>query len=200
MFAIAFTLLAACGDQDAASSSADAASGQGASADGRPAREERPSGRSSRRDADKGSASMHIGESDWSANRATARLREGKLRIGANHTQRIGSKMQTESLTLVVEDYAGPGEYTTAAMSSSFTRVAFDVDKAKAAGEDDAATAATAAVAMESLSTADHVSRIQARLTVTAATDEFIDGTFEWAPAGGGTPIREGRFHAQVRR
>ncbi|HUU33239.1 MAG TPA: hypothetical protein VMW48_04200 [Vicinamibacterales bacterium] len=143
---------------------------------------------------DRGAASMTLATVTWQASRASARLATGRLTITANRTQRNDGVRNSQSLILQIADFKGPGDYTVGP-GSMFVGVGIDVEAATAAGHDDDA-AAKAAVAM--LSKAKHLSLLGAKVTITAASDSEISGTFSRpSPPGLDLPgISDGTFRA----
>ncbi|MCH9684320.1 MAG: hypothetical protein K0V04_22995 [Deltaproteobacteria bacterium] len=147
----------------------------------------------------KGSASVDLDGTTWTAQRMTARVRDDKLKLSASITDREGSKMTRQQLTLTLHGYQGVGSYTTKMLDSSFSGVGIDTDEIKAAEGDDAKTNAATLGALRG----GKVTLLpNAKVEITAVSDEFIDGTFTWSPNGGmqGPTMTDGTFHAAVRK
>lgn len=145
---------------------------------------------------DKGSASATIGDQTWSADRCSARIRDGRLRISASRMEMNGGKANRQSLSLNVEDFSGPSDYTAGA-GSSFVGVGLDVAAAKAAAEDDAKTADVAA---DSISKADYIRLAGATIKIVSVDDDVIAGSFEWrAPGAKSDAPTAGEFRAVVK-
>ncbi|MGE3175960.1 MAG: hypothetical protein AB7O32_00710 [Vicinamibacterales bacterium] len=124
---------------------------------------------------DRGEAAMTLGDMAWVASRASTRLANGRLTITATRSLRQGGVSTRESLTLQIADYKGPGDYVAAPIGSSFIAVGID-DKTIAAAEGDADAATKAAIA--TLSKARHMMLMGAKVTITAASETEISGTF----------------------
>lgn len=138
---------------------------------------------------------MTLGESQWQADRAKARLTNGSLSISASNMDTTGGKVKRQELTLNVADFKGPGDYLTGLSGSRFLGVGIDTDAMKSAESDQ--EKATQAIT-EGLSGAQHILLSQAKVTITAANDNEISGTFSWQPpAGAKQPaIQNGTFRA----
>ena len=87
-----------------------------------------------------------------------------------------------EQLTLVVDDYKGPGTYTTAG-DSHYATVGYDTGTAKAE---------------DGVRGSRQVSLAGAQVVVDAVSAAAIDGSFAWAPQAGqeGPTLAGGKFHA----
>lgn len=157
--------------------------------------EDAKAGKDDDEEEDKGSATLKIGEADWTAERATARLRDGRLRISASQTDMKDGKVSRQELQLSIKDYGGPGSYTVMT-PSMFVGVGLDVDKAKKAEGDDAKAQK---VATDALMGAESMLLMNAKVEITEATDEHIDGTVKYEPASySKDPPLEGKFHAII--
>ncbi|MFT4842807.1 MAG: adhesin HecA-like repeat protein [Planctomycetota bacterium] len=153
---------------------------------------EKGKGRSKR---DRGAASMTLGETQWQADSAKAKLRNGNLTISARNLDMTGGQVKSQDLTLSVPDYNGPGDYTTGFSGSRFIGVGIDVDAAKAASGDERATSEAVT---DSLLGASHLMLSKAKVTIVAASDVEISGTFSWQPPQGVVQpaIQGGTFRA----
>ena len=138
---------------------------------------------------------MKIADVEWSAQRAKAKLKEGRLTIRASSTDTSDGKVERQELHLQIVDYTGPGDYTTGLSGSRFLQVGIDTD-AIAAG-DDSDEAATKA-ASSALSGAKHMMLSSAKVTITAASESEISGSFSWQPPKGSKDpaLTEGSFRA----
>ena len=151
------------------------------------------------KDADKGSAKLKLGDADWTAERASARIKDGKkLRITASRTTRVDGKINSQRLTLSVGDYNGPGDYVIEGYASSFAGAGVATADVKAAEKDDAKTTKVATEAIKGGS----VSLLTgAKVEIESATAEFIDGSFSWSGAtvSKGPKNISGTFHARIK-
>ncbi len=173
-------LTTACGD-DAAGTKSSGAAGSG-------------SGSSTSKD--RGEARMQLGEEAWSAKSTKATLRGDRLTIRASRMDMGGDKAVRDELHLALRDFQGPGEYTAGVSGSRFVRVA--INTKRVADGDDAKVTEEAAKA---LTGAKHKMLMGAKVTITAASDSEVSGTFSWTPPGGrGEKITEGSFRAPVRK
>ncbi|MGE4222313.1 MAG: hypothetical protein AB7I23_03165 [Vicinamibacterales bacterium] len=148
---------------------------------------------------DRGDASMTLGTVAWEASGATARLANGRLTISANRSLQADGVRSRQSLILNIQDYTGPGDYVASPFGSMFVAVGIDTAALAAAeGDDDATTQA----AMDTLSKARQMPLMGATITITAASDTEISGTFARpSPPGVDQPaISNGRFRAVMRR
>ncbi|PRQ06943.1 hypothetical protein [Enhygromyxa salina] len=155
---------------------------------------------SAKQDEDKGHAKLKLGERDWSTERASAQLQDtGHLRVRASRTEKVDGESRREALTLLIRDYKGPGSYTTDKVNSNFTGVGFDIEaaeKAAAEQDDDKSTA----LATDMIRKSTVVLLQDAKIEITKADGDFIDGTLEWSGIGGvnGPRSISGSFHAQI--
>jgi len=148
---------------------------------------------------DRGDASMTLGTVAWEASGATARLANGRLTISASRSLQASGVSSRQSLILNIQDYEGPGDYVASPFGSMFVVVGIDTAAVAAAeGDDDATTHA----AIDTLSKAKRMPLLGATITITAASDTEISGTFSRpSPPGVDQPgISNGRFRAVIRR
>ncbi len=147
---------------------------------------------------DKGEASMKVGDFEWRADGAAARHTDKALSIHASRNDMSGDSVKRQELHLVIDNYAGPGDYTTSLSGSRFVGVGLDIAAGKAAKGDDAEAKT---LAMESLAKAEHMMLSKATIKITASSDSEISGSFSWTPASGldKPAIREGSFRAIVK-
>lgn len=154
-----------------------------------------------RKGKDYGHATVTIDGAAWAAERCTARVKteDGgeKLKLACSRSSQIDGRVQTEEIKLVVKDFKGVGDYANID-NSHFTRVVVDTRAANAAADDSARDQ----VVTDSLAGAKVVTIIGATLSVTAASDAALDGTFAWTPAPGheGPVLADGKFHAILRK
>jgi len=155
------------------------------------------SSRRERAGKDRGEAAMTLGSNQWQAESAKAKLAGGRLTISASNMDTTGGKVQSQRLDLNITDYKGPGDYKTGFSGSRFIGVGIDVDAVKAAqGDDQKATEAITSA----LSGSSHLMLSNANVTITAANDTEISGTFSWQPPPGlkQPAIQNGTFRALV--
>jgi len=153
--------------------------------------------RQDRAEKDRGSASMMIGDQQWSATSARAKLKAEKLSISASRMDRRDGEMSRQELKLVVDDFRGVGSYEAMDGGSMFVGVSLDVEKASA-DQTDEDTARTAA---EMLGGSDLLMLGGAQVEITAADDQHIEGTFTWTPSQrlNRPAIRAGEFRAVIK-
>ena len=175
---VASLALAACGKDSA---DGDKSAGAAAAKDGNAAggKATSASKASASKDKDKGELTMKLGDEDWAADRARATRRGTGITIKANQTGRIGDVMQRDELHLAIADFQGPGDYTGDMSGSRFVRVGIDMKAAKASEGDDNAASAEA---MKALTGSKHMMLMGAKITITAASDTEVSGTFAWTP------------------
>lgn len=149
----------------------------------------------------RGSATVTMDGAPWAAERCTARIKADdggeKLTLACSRSRSADGGVQSEELKLVVKGYKGPGDYKDVG-NSHFARVTVDTKAANAAPDEDARDA----VMVDSLAGSKVVLIQRATVTITAATEAAIDGTFAWTPEDGkeGPVLADGKFHAVVRR
>lgn len=155
------------------------------------------SGRGARSDKDRGEASMQLGGATWQAERAKAKIEDGKLTISASRTDMADGKVSRQSLSLTVREFDGAGDYTTGIAGSSFTAVGMDTKAVEAAAESEEASKGALT---DMLSKAKHMMLTNAKVTVTAVDDTEVTGTFSWQPTEGSSQpaITGGTFRALV--
>ena len=157
-------------------------------------------------DEDKGTAVLQLGENEteWKAKRASARLKDnGSLRITASVYDQNDESAARRSLTLVIKDYKGVGEYTLNDMSSNLTAVKLDLEKVAAvdaAPDETAAQDAAQAAALDGMKGASVVLLQNAKVKITKAGEDFIDGSLSWSGVAlNGPGTLSGTFHARVK-
>ena len=153
---------------------------------------------------DRGEASAKLGDREFVAESARAKLQDDKLTLTFSRMDTIDGKMTRQAFTFKVTDYEGPGEYTIRYMSSNYSGVGFDVERAKKAVDEDGKTddAKVTAQAIDTINKSEIILLQGAKVTITAASDDEYSGTFEWTPQGGFSnkpPIKDGKFRATVR-
>jgi hypothetical protein len=143
---------------------------------------------------DKGSASLEVGGKEWQATRATFQNQGKAVKISASSTQIVGKKVSRQEVTLVLNDFKGPGEYTLGP-PSMFLGIGLDGDEIEKAEDDDEKQTEAA---IEMLNKAKMVVIIGGKATVTETNDQHVDGTFEWKPPPQlkAPAIVNGKFHA----
>jgi len=155
------------------------------------------SGKQTRKGKDRGTATMTIGGSQWTAERAKAKHTGGKLTISASNMDMTDGKVKRQELQLAIADFKGAGDYKTGITGSRFIGVGFDVEAAKEADKSD--EAATKEVT-NAVTGAKHLMLSNAEVTITAVSDTEISGSFSWQPhASTKQPaITNGTFRALV--
>lgn len=154
---------------------------------------------------DRGEGSATIGGQPWVAETARAKLEDGKLRLTLSKMDMTDKGVARDAFSLVIDDYAGPGDYTTKSVSSNFSGVAFDVERAKAAVDADgkADDAKVTAQAIDTMKKAEVILMRGTEIHIESATaDEFV-GTFAWEPNGSMAnkpAVTDGKFRAVVRK
>ncbi len=149
---------------------------------------------------------MMVAGKPWTTERASASIRENdkgtKLRISASISTHDGPNIHRQQLTLTLDDYDGPGTYTTRMIDSHFTGVGVNTDDVKEAEDAKDSDAKTSKVAMDAIKGGKVTLMPNAKVEVTTVSDDFIDGTFEWKANGGhlGPTMTEGKFHAKIRK
>ena len=143
---------------------------------------------------DRGNARFTTAGTTWIGTRASARLKETRLRISASKSERIGDLSKRDQLNLNISDFTGPGKYK-ASMLSMFVRVSIKIPKSKDEEVD------AKEVLMDALGNTNNTRLANADIEITSASGGYIDGTFSIdRPAG--TPestISDGQFHARIR-
>lgn len=183
------SLLAACGSKEA--DSTEQSAGVTNATPGGDSKAERPR---RDKDKDKGEATMTLGANPWQADRVKASLQDATLTIRASQTEVKGKTVTRQELHLQVRDFKGPGDYETGVTGSRFIGVGID-GEAAAKSEDSAAEAATAALA-----DTKHLMLSQAKVTIAAASETEVSGTFSWQPPAGmeKPAITNGTFRAPI--
>lgn len=134
---------------------------------------------------DRGEATVTMDGEPWTADRCSARIKavDGGEKLAVACSRMVtGDAVSGEQLTLVVDDYKGPGAYTTAG-NSHYATVGYDTGTAKAE---------------DGVRGSRQVSLAGAQVVVGAVSDAAIDGSFAWAPQAGqeGPTLTDGKFHA----
>ncbi|MCY1060307.1 hypothetical protein [Nannocystis sp. SCPEA4] len=181
MWPMVAALVAAC---DGASAGAGAEV-KPAVAEVKPATPEPRADEPARAAKDKGDATVTMDGKAWAADRCSARIKavDGgeKLAVACSRMVTSDGAVSGEQLTLVVDDYKGPGTYTTG--DSHYATVGYDTGAAKAE---------------DGVRGRRHVSLAGAQVVVSAVSDAAIDGSFERTPQAGteGPVLADGKFHA----
>jgi hypothetical protein len=154
---------------------------------------------------DRGEGSAKFGDVAWVGESASAKLKDGKLRLSISKMDMTDKGISRDAFTLVIDDYAGPGDYTTKGYSSNFTGVGFDTERAKAAvdAEGKVDDAKVTAQAIDTIQKAQVILMSGTEIHIESATDDEFVGTFSWKPNGGMAnkpPITDGKFRAVVRK
>jgi len=184
LFALVLALTAACGNDGAGTENQAPAAGTTSS-----------STKTDREKKDRGDFTMLLDGVEWAATSASARLRDGKLKISGSRTDGSPSTtMVRQSITLDMADFDGPGTYTLG-MMSAFSVVSIDTG---AAEESDSAEQLA-----DVLSEATMVRLQYAEVVIDSVSDAEITGHFspgEMRSMEGKTiAIRDGRFRAIVK-
>ncbi len=153
---------------------------------------------------DRGEASAMLGDKPFVAETARAKLVDGKLTLTFSRMDTIDGKMQREAFTFSIKDYGGPGEYVIDNMSSNYSGVGFDLERAKQAVDADGKTddAKVTAQAVDTIKKSEIILLQGAKVTITSASEDEYVGTFAWKPQGAFSnkpPIEDGKFRATVR-
>lgn len=138
---------------------------------------------------------MKIGSATWTATRASAYLRDGRLKILASRSRKVEGKRVRQSLTLSISDFEGPGTYSLSRMSSNFTSVGLDL--AKVGGDPEAA----AEELMRGASSGSSVLLLEgARVTIRSVDAKQVEGVFSWEDPTGRSSLTDGSFRAIVKK
>lgn len=135
---------------------------------------------------DRGDATVTMDGEPWTADRCSARVKavDGgeKLAVACSRMVTGDAAVSGDQLTLVVDDYKGPGAYTTSG-NSHYATVGYDTGTAKAE---------------DGVRGSRQVSLAGAQVVVGAVSDAAIDGSFGWTPQAGqeGPTLTGGKFHA----
>lgn len=180
---LSFVLIAACGNDNAGAGNQEPTSGTPAA------------GEAKRAKKDRGDFTMSLDGVEWAATSASARLRNGSLKISASRMDGSPSTtMVRQSVDMDIADFDGPGTYRLG-MSSMFAVVGFDTG----AAEQTDVSQQLAQV----LSKASMVRLQYAEVTIDSVSDEEITGHFspgEVRSMGGETlSITDGKFRAIVK-
>lgn len=148
---------------------------------------------------DRGDASVKMGDVEWTAEIASARIAEGKLKLDLSRMDRADGRTSRDSFTLIVPEYEGPGDYMTQ-MGSMFVGVGFDHAALGAAegkeGKADDAKVEKAAV--DAIKQAKTLMLYNTKIHIESDADDQIVGTFE--KADGKPPLTDGKFRALVKK
>lgn len=144
---------------------------------------------------DRGDLSMLLDGAEWAAKSASARLREGTLKISASRIDGSPStSMVRQAIDLDIADFDGPGTYTLG-MSSMFSVVGFEAGAAEQSDMNQQLA--------DVLSKASMVRLQNAEVVIDSVGDKEISGHF--APgelrsmSGEPISITEGKFRAIVK-
>ncbi len=164
-----------------AEKSSDADSGKG---DAKKGDETKKS--ASKDEEDKGNVKLILGddETPWVSKRARARIKDGKLSISASVVHLSEDSSSGRLLRLSISKYDGPGKYEIAGYNSSLAGVKLDlkdVKKAEEAKDETATKEATEKAATDAIKGGSVMLLKGAKVEVTKATDDFIDGTISWS-------------------
>lgn len=156
--------------------------------------EAKPATRRSKSGEDRGNAQFDVAGKTWTGTRASARLKEDRLKISASMTTRDGDKMKRDSLNLNIKDFNGPGTYT-ADMMSMFVRVSITMPKEGSDSEADATK-----MLFDAIGDAGNIRMANAKVEITAVSDGYVDGTFSLeVPGMPDKAVTNGQFHARLR-
>lgn len=166
-------------------------------ADPAPAKDAAPKD-AAKRDKDKGHATVTKDGEPWTAEACRARLKGDagdRLSISCNLTASTDGAVFRQEISLSLKDYKGAGDYEMGATGSHYAAV--NVDTKAAATDPDKDS-----VLMDSIAGSTVIFLSGAKVTITAASDTAVDGTFSWAPEAGekGPTLSDGRFHAVFRK
>ena len=180
-----FALVGLAGCGEAATGTADGTAAK-TSSKSTPARD--------REKEDRGDARFSTAGTTWVGTRASARLKDTRLRISASKSERIGDLSKRDQLNLNISDFTGPGKYK-ASMLSMFVRVSIKIPKSNDEPVD------AKKVLMDALGDTNNIRLANADIEITSVSGGYIDGIFSIdRPAG--TPesiISDGQFHARIR-
>ncbi len=150
---------------------------------------------------DKGEARMSIGAAEWTASRASAYKKEGRLKILASSSKSVNGKRVRESLTLSIPDFDGPGTYEIRGMNSNFTSVGLNVDGLDDKGKSKAdADAAAEKLLRDALSGSKVLLLRGARITIQSIDEKQVEGVFSWEDPTGRSSLTNGVFRAIVKK
>jgi hypothetical protein len=148
-------------------------------------------------DKDRGTATVTIGGTKWTAESCRARPKKDTLKISCSTVDMNDGKVDRQAIDFVLPKYSGAGDYKAAPGMSNFTGVGFDGKKA--AAEENADKAAKDAV-VAGVQGATIIMLGGMDVKVTNADGGFVDGTFSKAadevmkkPA-----FEDGTFHARL--
>ncbi|PRP95812.1 hypothetical protein ENSA5_36810 [Enhygromyxa salina] len=142
---------------------------------------------------DEGSVELTIGDAGakWIAKRATAEPNgKGAMRIQASVHAQDSESASGAQFKLLLWDFEGPGEYVLRGPNSTLAGLKIDLD------EDGKATRGAV---KSGISGGRAIVFQNAKVQVTRATDDFVDGTLTWSGValGGATKV-DGKFHARI--
>lgn len=185
LFLTAMGVTAGCSDN--AASAPDEASASSAEDVAKPAAKRAESGE------DRGSAQFNVAGTTWIGERASARIKNDRLKISASHMTRDGDTVKRDSLDMSITGYTGPGKYK-ASMTSMFVRVSLDVPK------DGGDEAAAEKMLTDAIGNTSNIRLANADVEITSVSDDYIDGRFSLdQPGMPDKSVTEGTFHARVR-
>ena len=148
---------------------------------------------------DKGEASMSIGLGKWSASRASAYKREGRLKILASRSKTVDGKRHRDSLTLVIKDFDGPGTYELTGMNSNFTSVGLNLGGLEG-GDEGASDAAAEQLLRDALSGSKVLLLQGAQVEIRSVDAKQVEGRFSWKDPTGRSSLTDGVFRAIVKK
>ncbi len=202
----ALSLFVGCDGGDKEVSTAEPGTGQALVADAKEDAKDEVEDAKAPKDEDKGTAELTLGDDGevWKAKRASARLKDGgKLRITASVQTTSEDKTSRRQLSLTVTDYKGPGKYVITDMMSNLTAVSLDlggIKKAEAEGDKAKTDEEATKAALDGIKGGSVLLLRDAKVEITKADDDFIDGTIEWSGVSTGGPAKlSGTFHARVK-
>lgn len=148
---------------------------------------------------DRGDASVTLDGAAWTAENASARILDGKLKLDLSRLDRVDGKMSRDAFSIIVPGYQGPGDYTTGP-GSMFVGVGFDIAEMKAAeGEDGKADDAKVEKAtVDAIKGAKTMMLQGMKVHVESDDNDQIVGTFE--KPDGTPPLTDGKFRAIVKK
>ncbi len=147
---------------------------------------------------DKGHATVTKDGAPWTAEACRARIKGDagdRLSISCSRTASTDGAVSRQEIALSLQPYQGAGDYEMSATGSHYADV--NVDSKAAAADPDKDS-----VLKDSIAGATLIFLSGAKVTITAASDTAVDGTFSWAPQAGekGPTLSDGRFHAVIKK
>ena len=145
---------------------------------------------------DRGTATVTIGDTEWTAESCKARPRKNDaLKITCSTVNMEGGKVDRVALDILLPAFKGPGDYKAGNFGTTFSGVGFEAKKATEGKDEDQAAKDAIKAGMKG-ATIHMLGGMP--VTVTKADASFIDGTFSFAAeASMKTPaFKNGTFHA----